>query len=471
MTGQQSSRSGLIAWSVVATILFAVSAILAIISYVNGKKEKDLRSSLESDYAKVVSRSNLSRLSDLQREAGSRQVLDYLIEQRELMNRLISGVEGASPEVVNEALEAALNQGQTALGSEAALPRESVVAALAKLSEQLTARTAEIEKTNADLATARAAAATAQSDAAAVLAAKDKEVSEANQRLTALTSSAQADRDQQSQAFSALGQTRETEVSDLQNNINTLNSNIALLQREVQTLTGERDQAIQRLNSLRGDTHQIARAPDGRIVRVAGDRVFIDLGAGQQIAPGLTFEVYSQLGIPTPTSVEADADEELKGKASIQVIRVRPGTSEARIIRLTPGETLVEGDLISNLVYDRNIAYNFFVFGQFNLDNRGEASERDTEIVKRLVVQWGGKTGDAISTDTDFVVLGDEPVVPNYSQQEVSDDPLKAFEVQEAQKALDEYNDVRSKAIGLNIPVLNQNRFLYLVGYYEEAGR
>ena len=34
-----------------------------------------------------------------------------------------------------------------------------------------------------------------------------------------------------------------------------------------------------------------------------------------------------------------------------------------------------------------------------------------------------------------------------------------------------QFNDVRVKANSLNIPILNQTRFLYMVGYYEEAAR
>ena len=232
----------------------------------------------------------------------------------------------------------------------------------------------------------------------------------------------------------------------------------------------ERDAAIAKVTGIRGRTDQVATAIDGRVVRATGDRVFIDLGSGQQVTPGLTFEVYSSLGIPS-VGPEASQDVQLEGKASIQVIRVQPGSSECKVIRLSPGQVVNEGDLIANLAYDKNLAYNFYVFGKYNLDNKGEATERDTDVIKRLITQFGSKVGDQISTATDFVVIGAEPVVPTFTQQEMDEDPLKAYQMAEAIKALDEFNAVRAQAIQLNIPLLNQNRFLYLVGYFSESQR
>jgi len=36
---------------------------------------------------------------------------------------------------------------------------------------------------------------------------------------------------------------------------------------------------------------------------------------------------------------------------------------------------------------------------------------------------------------------------------------------------LDKYLNIQSEAIHLSIPILNQNRFLYFVGYYDQAKR
>src|SRR5260370_39791496 len=100
------------------------------------------------------------------------------------------------------------------------------------------------------------------------------------------------------------------------------------------------------------------------------------------------------------------------GKASIEVYNVQDDTAECRVVKLQPGEQLVVGDLITNLIYDPNIRYNFFVYGDFDLSNSEIASPTDIDIVKRLINQWGGNVVDHIDINTDFVVLGNEPQVP-----------------------------------------------------------
>ena len=42
---------------------------------------------------------------------------------------------------------------------------------------------------------------------------------------------------------------------------------------------------------------------------------------------------------------------------------------------------------------------------------------------------------------------------------------------QASQQALDAYQEVKKQAIEYHIPILNQNRFLYYVGYFESAKR
>ena len=68
-------------------------------------------------------------------------------------------------------------------------------------------------------------------------------------------------------------------------------------------------------------------------------------------------------------------------------------------------------------------------------------------------------------------MLGNEPVVPNYTADELAREPEKAFQKEQAEQALDQYNTTLSQANQLNIPILNQTRFLYMIGYYEEAAR
>ena len=152
------------------------------------------------------------------------------------------------------------------------------------------------------------------------------------------------------------------------------------------------------------------------------------------------------------------------------MVRVGQGSSEAKIIRQTPGTQLTEGDLIANLVYDPNVKYNFVVYGDFDMDRNGQATPQEADVVRRLVTQWGGKLMDKVNVDTDFVVLGQEPVLPTFTREDLQD-PFNAKRLADAQAALDAYDQVRNRARDLHIPIMNQNRFLYLTGYYNQARR
>jgi hypothetical protein len=109
------------------------------------------------------------------------------------------------------------------------------------------------------------------------------------------------------------------------------------------------------------------------------------------------------------------------------------------------------------------------VFGNFDLAGNGRPNPNDTNFIKQLVTQWGGKLIDQVNVDTDFVVLGAEPVLPTFSKDDLT--PENQDKLQKAQDALDKYQAVVQAAKDLHIPILNQNRFLYYVGYYDQAKR
>jgi hypothetical protein len=132
--------------------------------------------------------------------------------------------------------------------------------------------------------------------------------------------------------------------------------------------------------------------------------------------------------------------------------------------------TFSEGDLLVNLVYDKNTKYRFLVHGDFDVDHDNRFSSADAEVIKRLITQWGGKTTDQVTIDTDFVILGKEPEVPLFTKDELLN-PQNLKTQQDAQAALDAYTKIREQASALHIPVMNQNRFLYYVGYYEQSKR
>jgi hypothetical protein len=254
---------------------------------------------------------------------------------------------------------------------------------------------------------------------------------------------------------------------------NTANQQVARLTSEVQKFKA-------RLASRRADViNPIIRQADAKIVRVPNNEVcYINLGYGDQVTPGLTFEVYDKAdGVP-PIPDNVTGDEQLPvGKASIEITHVGTTSSECRIVKLAPGAVIQEGDVIENLIYDPHTKYNFFVYGKFDLAGNGRPNDADTDVIKRLVTQWGGKlideekVGDQmeLSVDTDFVVLGSEPVLPTFSKDDLTAENQAKLE--DAQKRLNEYQEIKTQAEELHVPILNQNRFLYYVGFYDQAKR
>ena len=106
--------------------------------------------------------------------------------------------------------------------------------------------------------------------------------------------------------------------------------------------------------------------------------------------------------------------------------------------------------------------------GNFDLDRNGTATPADAEVIKRLITQWGGNIVNDINVDTDFVVLGKEPAIP---EKPTEADPVMQADYEKAVAAYDSYQEISKKARDYRIPILNQNRFLYLVGYYDQSKR
>lgn len=60
--------------------------------------------------------------------------------------------------------------------------------------------------------------------------------------------------------------------------------------------------------------------------------------------------------------------------------------------------------------------------------------------------------------------------MPAFTTEEL-EDPVNKKKLEDAQAEATAYQDILQNAGELNIPVMNQNRFLYYVGYYSQAQR
>ncbi len=207
------------------------------------------------------------------------------------------------------------------------------------------------------------------------------------------------------------------------------------------------------------DIEVAAFRPDAKIVRIDPQTkvVYLNVGSKDHVYMGLTFSVYDS-SVPIP--------DDGKGKAEIEVFEVTENVSAARILSSSVKNPIVERDIVANLIWDSQGSNNFVVVGDFDLNGDSVADKDGNQKVRELIQRWGGRIMDNVTIETDFVVLGIEPVIPpEPTQQQVDSDPTLQQRYEAAVKSAEIYDQTIMQAKALSVPTFNQKRFLYLVGY------
>lgn len=225
---------------------------------------------------------------------------------------------------------------------------------------------------------------------------------------------------------------------------------------ELQTRHAELQSKLGELQITPGE-QLTARQPDGKIVRAipGDDVVYIGLGRKQHLTTGLQFAVYPASGIPVDG----------RAKARIEVTRIHDTTAACRIVGMSPTETVVDGDLVANPVYDPTRALRFVVVGEFDLDGDGKEDRHGSDQIGGLIEDWGGEVLETLSSRVDFIVAGFQPEVPTSIGSKSTRDVGAQEQERLLQQDLDTYNRVIAKAAQLSIPVLTQEVFLRFLGY------
>ena len=208
------------------------------------------------------------------------------------------------------------------------------------------------------------------------------------------------------------------------------------------------------------DHEVMAHRADGKIILIDDNAkvIHLDIGTDQHVYRGLTFTVYDRSG-----SVPKDG----KGKAEIEVFDVANTYCAARITESDAKKPILLGDIVANLIWHSDKSNVFVIAGDFDLDNDGNLDQNAKGRIKLLIEKWGGKVVDNISVDTDFLVLGDQPQVPQqqptFEQLELDPGAMQRYEA--LMQQLNHYNQLQSKAQALWIPIFRYERFLYFIGY------
>jgi hypothetical protein len=484
----QGSRAGLITAVVVLSILFVTSAIFAFYySAEASKAQASVRTTTDklNQYANADAQGDPAVQALLEAKSdpafqGQSAIQVAMSRAKNLANAIAGtpdpkAAEARASQLVATASSKDMQQLGVTVAQGASL--DNVVTGLA---EKVKSLAGEIQSRDQKLNDAAEQHKKDLAQLAAIQSETAKTIQEQGQKLTEAL--AQLDASRQAGETTVAGVQKETvrALQESQEQAAQLTKQVADGATEIAKLKQDLAQAQGRIPRPAAAGETVIRQADAKIVRVPGnDNVFINIGYGDQVPIGMTFEVYDQTtGVPAPGGEETESALGTGGvagqptlpvgKASIEVVRLGEGQSECRIIRQSLGKPVIEGDVVANLVWDKNTKYNFVVFGNFDLDQNGTPTSQDAETVKRLITQWGGKLQSDVNVDSDFVVLGKEPEVPVLDE---NPDPTQLAQQAAAKQQLEAYQNLINKAKDLHVPILNQNRFLYYTGYYEQAQR
>jgi hypothetical protein len=475
----QGSRGGLITAVVVFTIGFVLSTILAIYYGVALSKEDDLYKTANDrmrSYIQDTSNAHVVHLmqsKDTNPKLREHTLVAAAMQESEDLSDAIVGKDAttvADPTAAIDKATAAVAAASAKLNN-LNLPPD-LVGAIGALADYAASQQQQADAATKAQSAAAADAAQQIAHAEELLQKAEGDVAHANELKQQALDAIQAADVGYETKLTNYGQTIEKQTTEFNEELKKYENEINTKDSKITDLKNQLDQAIAKLEKRRVPVEDpMVRRTAGQIQYVASDDiVYINLGMGDHIMPGMTFEVYDQdEGIPKLGDGMSD-DNMPTGIGSIEVERVQADSSQCRVVALQPTKHISNGDLIANLIYDRNVKFNFFVYGKFDLAHTGHPTDGDRDKVLALIDRWGGQIQKKINVDTDFVVMGAEPVVEDFTDEQLQD-PFyvrRKLDEEADQKA---YDDTLDKAHEYHIPVMNQNRFLYFIGYYDTAQR
>jgi len=430
MAARTGAGTGVVVGLVVFVIMSVLLLVLTIVFYTKQAEAVEARIEAEeqlSDYANRAQRnSDAYKAVEAQAQASGKTAMQHLIDQKQQIMTRVLGNPNASVDELQSTLAT------YAPGS----PNASCATALRSLSGELQASRTEGQGYRDQI--------TQLEDLVAEKNAMLEQAEDQRQQEVQAVRNLIATFMQDVQNYGVeVQETRQAMMNMVQELENTFDTEVDQLERTLDQLRTElalKESRLAEYQEIVNETRLKAKDPallvDGRI---------LDNATGQGL-------VYITLRMP-------------RGKASVQVIEVGETTSTAKITRSSRGRPVVRDDVIANAVYDPEKEYLFMVHGRFDMNTDGRPTPAETDLVKSLIREWGGEIyeGDELRGDIDFLLLGVQPNEPG----PLPDNPTPAqVDIWVKQKeAVERYNQLLNRAMQANIPVLNQNRFLVLIGH------
>jgi hypothetical protein len=359
-----------VVWLVVFLVLFLVGCLVGWLGFENGAKAEVARADAvkAADEAKAAEKDAVDAVLKLSAFTGwapqeSSTPRTNLENARTSFEAWKANFSDLGPDI--KTLEAALPKVKDAF--------ETQQRSVAALNDQISALNSEKD-----------ASRRASEDA---LRAKDEEISNLRRQIS----------DEQNSATAAKADF-EGRIATLNNQRNELDAQVRELRNQVDAekrkLEEEKIAQETRLKAM-GKSLAFLKEPeaaDGKVLSVSNELGlgWIDIGANQRLARGTRFRVVSG----------KTGSQKLKGWAS--VTSVRPTMAEVTFTDVVDRfDPIVSGDVIFNPVYDPTGERTAVLCGRFS----GQFNE--TEL-KALLADMGIKVDTALSSETDYLIVGAE---------------------------------------------------------------
>lgn len=470
MAARQATQSNAMLYAMIAFIgLFITATVLAIIFYVKSEEYRTQSDLAKADLEKIV---NSSERSSLDKIVGKPESdTSMLGTMQKVVNDLYERIVGQKPgedipaTVKFNDISMRINLTQGALGDDLNVVTGSEGIALLPTIEELKQKLENARSQVADFGILNDNLQTDLDNATAQLeAAKVKYLADLAQAETLV--------DDIRNRFDSLRQTMDDstteQVEQFKDKLEQAQEQLRLQQLDIKNTTDELAEtdtllqnALVKLEAIKPkpDREVQAYQPDAQIVRVdlQNEIVYLDAGINDHVYRGLTFAIYDR---------NKPVSEDGEGKAEIEVFQVSDRVSAARFVKYNKNNPVVMGDIVANLIWDRNSTNRFVVVGEFDYNHDGRIDDDGAQRITELIERWRGVVTDDITVDTDFVVLGTQPkVLPRPTEEEIDIDPMAQQRYEISLGAANAYDNMLKKANNLGIPVFNQKRFLYLIGY------
>ncbi len=453
MASRSSANTPVIVSMALMGLLVVVLFVLSVVFFAKSQRlNTDLTAAKDNLRIAVREADMTDRWEQLKAEAAraDMSVVRYLDQTRSQAIRAVTGSERDTPERMNERIQEIVTD-----------PGRSLIAVISD-------RDAEIARLSSNLEEATRAQARAEES----LRTSDEQIKTLRDEMSQTIASLLAE----IEGYRANVQTNTDEVTGMkewvdlrdQANQDEYLATITSLEAQANTLLDEnqilqaRVQELEAKNTTRLGPPGESTLIDARVVDVnaAGQSVYLDIGRQQHVVIGMTFEVYGN-----QVDLRPDANGEYPfGKGTVEVTSIEATSATARIIRENRGNPIVKGDVVANAIYDPSKVYSFVVFGTFDRNNDGVATVRERQDIESIIADWGGRVIADLDGSTDFLVLGQRPVLP---PRPGPNDPVElTVRYTQAQREQIKYDELFETAKRTGIPVLNQNRLFTLTGLY-----